>query len=167
MAVTQNLGEWSLGKSLLVKIGMLGMGIAVVWWVGWPQPQLRHHDRPSLPRGLQQATAIQASPPSLNREQEEAMRTPSQLEGKKGKEKSLPAEDRTPLIDLNLGSRMELERLPGIGMTLADRIVSYRSLHGNFKHVQDLGKVVGIGKKRLKQLEPFVTVKSEAAERAS
>ncbi|MEX0828790.1 MAG: helix-hairpin-helix domain-containing protein [Nitrospirales bacterium] len=167
MAGTQHWGEWSLGKSLLVKIGILGMGIAVVWWVGWPQPQLRHHDRPPLPRVLQQATAIQASPPSLNREPEESMRTPSQLEGKKGEEERFPAEDRTPLIDLNLGSRMELERLPGIGMILADRIVSYRSLHGNFQHVQDLGKVVGIGKKRLKQLEPFVTVKSEAAERAS
>jgi competence ComEA-like helix-hairpin-helix protein len=166
MAVTQNRGQWSWGKSLLVKIGILGMGLAVVWWAGWPQPQFRHHDRPPLPAVPQQATAIQASHSLSSREPEEATRVPSQLEGSKGKEESLPVADRTPLIDLNLGSRMELESLPGIGMTLADRIVSYRSLHGNFKNVQDLGKVVGIGEKRLKQLEPFVTVKSGAAERA-
>jgi len=167
MAVTQHWGEWSWGKSLLVKSGILAMGIAVVWWAGWPQPQIRHHDRPSLRPVFQQPTAIQASPSSSNREPEEATLAPSQLEGRKGKEESLSATSRTPLIDLNLGSRMELERLPGIGMTLANRIVSYRSLHGNFKHVQDLGKVVGIGEKRLKQLKPFVKVEPGAAERAS
>ena len=64
------------------------------------------------------------------------------------------------LVDLNGSSRMELEALPGIGMVLADRIVSYRSTYGGFQYVGDLVNVSGIGEKRLRWLEPFVTVET-------
>ena len=62
------------------------------------------------------------------------------------------------IVDINQGSRIELQSLPGIGVTLAERIVAYRSSHGAFQDVNDLVKVTGIGKKRLKRLEPFVKV---------
>ena len=62
---------------------------------------------------------------------------------------------------------MELETLPGIGMVLADRIVSYRATHGEFKQIDDLVKVSGIGEKRIKGLEPFVTVQSGVIGRKS
>jgi competence protein ComEA len=68
------------------------------------------------------------------------------------------------LVDLNGSSRMELEALPGIGMVLADRIVSYRSTYGGFQRVGDLVNVSGIGEKRLKRLEPFVTVEMIAGD---
>ena len=71
------------------------------------------------------------------------------------------------MIDLNLGSRLELESLPGIGGKLAGRIVSYRSIHGTFKRVDDVMQVSGIGKKRLQRLEPFVTVKVQREKRVS
>jgi len=164
---SQYWGEWSWGKSLLVKSGILGMGIAAVLWPGWPQPQIRPHDRSLMPPVLHQSTAIQSSPSSSTREAGATTLDHSQFPRGKGQEESLPAAGTTLLVDLNLGSRIELEALPGIGLELADRIVSYRSLHGNFKQVHDLGKVSGIGKKRLKRLEPFVTVQSRVAERAS
>ncbi len=167
MAVTQYWGEWSWGKSLLLKSAILGMGIAVVLWAGWPQPHLRHDDRAPLPPVLHQSNKIQESSYSSRQSVGAATLDPSELPGEEGKEESLSAASTTLLVDLNLGSRMELELLPGIGMTLADRIVSYRSLHGNFKHVQDLGKVAGIGEKRLKQLEPFVTVQTRVGKRTS
>jgi len=167
MAVSQYWGEWSWWKSLLLKSIILGMGIAVVLWAGWPQPHLRHDDRSPLPLELHQATVIQPSPHSSTLEVGAAHLAPLQVPGGEGKEEALPAPGAPLLVDLNLGSRMELEMLPGIGMTLADRIVSYRSFHGDFKQVQDLGKVAGIGEKRLKQLQPFVTVQTKAGERAS
>ena len=64
------------------------------------------------------------------------------------------------LVDLNGSSRMELETLPGIGMVLADRIVAYRSIHGAFRQIKDLVNVSGIGEKRLRRLEPLVTVQA-------
>ena len=64
------------------------------------------------------------------------------------------------LVDLNGGSRKELESLPGIGRVLAARIVSYRSIYGGFQDVGDLVNISGIGEKRLRRLEPFVTVQT-------
>jgi competence ComEA-like helix-hairpin-helix protein len=64
------------------------------------------------------------------------------------------------LVDLNVSSQMELKTLPGIGMVLADRIVSYRSTYGEFQRVGDLVNVSGIGEKRLKRLQPFVKVET-------
>jgi competence protein ComEA len=50
-----------------------------------------------------------------------------------------------PLLDLNSASAEELERLPGIGPSLASRIVAYRGKHGRFASVEELIRVGGIG----------------------
>ena len=71
------------------------------------------------------------------------------------------------LVDLNASSQMELKTLPGIGMVLADRIVSYRSTYGEFQHVGDLVNISGIGEKRLRRLKPFVTVAGIVGKRKS
>src|SRR5437660_1283075 len=47
-------------------------------------------------------------------------------------------------ININMASESELESLPGIGPTLAQRIVDYRAQHGPFHDVKDLLKVEGI-----------------------
>jgi len=66
----------------------------------------------------------------------------------------------TPLqrIPLNNASAAELERLPGIGPALARRIIAYRETHGNFRVLQDLGHVKGIGPKTLDRLRPLVSL---------
>src|SRR5436309_3191853 len=69
-----------------------------------------------------------------------------------------PALDR---LDVNRASYVEWLQLPGIGPALADRIVSYRHLHGPFQAVEDLRKVPGIGPATLKRLQPLVCVSSE------
>ena len=125
------------------------MGVAVVLWAGWPQPHIRHHDRSSLLPVAHQSAAIQSSSINL-----------LHISGEEGEKESPQALARRLLVDLNLGSRIELESLPGIGMKLADRIVSYRSVYGAFQQVEDLLKISGIGEKRLKRLEPFVEVQT-------
>lgn len=61
-------------------------------------------------------------------------------------------------VDLNKGTQEELERLPGIGKVLAQRIIHYRQTHGPFLTVSALGDVSGIGETRIKDLRPLVVV---------
>ena len=60
-------------------------------------------------------------------------------------------------IDLNRAEEAAFLRLPGIGPTLASRIVAARSVK-RFESVEDLRKVKGIGAKTLESIRPFVTV---------
>lgn len=60
--------------------------------------------------------------------------------------------DITQSVDLNHATARELEALPGIGETLAKRIVAYRSIHGPFETVEELLKVEGIHESTLRDI---------------
>lgn len=61
------------------------------------------------------------------------------------------------LININTASKEELMELNGVGETIAERIIEYRSKHP-FKSVEELIKIDGIGEKRMKSIRPYVTV---------
>lgn len=61
-------------------------------------------------------------------------------------------------LDLNRATVEELEKLPGIGPTLAARIVAWRETQGPFRTVEDLLAIPGIGPKTLEGLRDKVTV---------
>ena len=50
-------------------------------------------------------------------------------------------------IDLNSAGASELTLLPKIGPVLAERILAFRSLHGEFESIEDLQVVHGVGPK--------------------
>jgi len=60
-----------------------------------------------------------------------------------------PKQQRSPdePISLNSANEASLDRLPGIGPTLARRIIEYRNTNGPFQSLDDLKKVQGIGTK--------------------
>ncbi len=62
------------------------------------------------------------------------------------------------LIDINRATVQELERLKGVGPAIAKRIVEYRQAHGAFTRPEDLLNVRGIGKAKLSQLRPQITL---------
>ncbi len=50
-------------------------------------------------------------------------------------------------VNINAAGLDEFQKLPGIGPKIAQRILDYRKQNGNFKKVEDLMKVRGIGEK--------------------
>ncbi|HEU4998878.1 MAG TPA: helix-hairpin-helix domain-containing protein [Lapillicoccus sp.] len=61
-------------------------------------------------------------------------------------------------IDLNSATLAALDTLPGVGPVLAQRILDWRTQHGRFSTVDELGEVSGIGDKLLEQIRPKVRV---------
>lgn len=59
-------------------------------------------------------------------------------------------------VNINTASAAELERLPGVGPSLAARIVEHREKNGAFKQAEDLMLVRGIGEKSFEKLKPYV-----------
>ncbi|MEO2000670.1 MAG: helix-hairpin-helix domain-containing protein [Pirellulales bacterium] len=59
-------------------------------------------------------------------------------------------------LDINTAPQTELSLLPGIGPTMASRIIEIRQQRGPFKSVDDLIHVPGIGKITLQEMRPFI-----------
>lgn len=62
------------------------------------------------------------------------------------------------LVALNSADLSALDTLPGVGPVLAQRILDWRTEHGRFTSVEELGEVSGIGDKLLSQITPRVTL---------
>ena len=62
------------------------------------------------------------------------------------------------LVDLNTADAAALDALPGVGPVLSQRILDWRTQHGRFSSVDELGEVSGIGDKLLAQIGPKVRV---------
>ncbi len=59
-------------------------------------------------------------------------------------------------LDVNTASESELTSLPGVGPSLARRIVEYRTENGPFQSVDDLQNVSGIGAAKFDRMAPFI-----------
>ena len=59
-------------------------------------------------------------------------------------------------IALNTATEADLERLPGVGPSMAGRILAYRKAAGRFEKVEDLMQVTGIGPKKFAKIAPLV-----------
>lgn len=62
------------------------------------------------------------------------------------------------VVNLNTASVEELSRLPGIGQSKAEAIVSLRNQRGPFQRVEQILLVRGIGRATLRRLRPMLTL---------
>lgn len=66
--------------------------------------------------------------------------------------------ESTDLININTASAEELDSLPGIGPTIAQRIVDYRDENGPFQTIEDIMNVSGIGPSTFDNIKDLITV---------
>jgi comEA protein len=62
------------------------------------------------------------------------------------------------LIHLNTATAQQLQTLPGIGPTLAQRIIDYRDANGPFTTLEQLMLVEDIGEKRFAAIKDYLTL---------
>jgi competence protein ComEA len=61
-------------------------------------------------------------------------------------------------ININTADIDQLQKIPGVGSVIAQRIVDYREANGPFRSVSELTNVDGIGISRLEQIMDYITV---------
>lgn len=59
-------------------------------------------------------------------------------------------------LDINSAEAAELRLLPGVGKTLAERIIASRQTEGSFGSPDDLRRVRGIGPRTLERIKPYL-----------
>lgn len=79
-------------------------------------------------------------------------RSGSTKSGVRGGGAKSPAE----VVSLSAASTEQLQTIPGIGPSTAEKIIAYRSEHGKFQTVDDLLNVSGIGAKRLEKMRKWL-----------
>jgi|WetSurMetagenome_2_1015567.scaffolds.fasta_scaffold163233_2 comEA protein len=61
-------------------------------------------------------------------------------------------------VNINTASLTELQTLPGIGPSIARRIVDFRAKNPPFQRIEDLLIIKGINRKLLEKIRPFVII---------
>jgi len=135
--------------SLLIRVGMLGMTLGVVLWIGWSVPQSRH-------TGVEQTSGSSNPQERSNAPLATSEAAVSPLQPQRMPQASNRSVEQK--LDLNRATEQEFEALPGIGPVLAERIVAYRQARGAFRDVEQLRRVKGIGKKKFERIRSLVGV---------
>ena len=76
----------------------------------------------------------------------------------KANDQQSQAVPNSPRTNINTASAKELEKLPGIGKGLAERIIEHREKHGPFRRAEHLLIVRGISDRRFRAMRDLITV---------
>ena len=115
-----------------------------------PVPHAQPTDQPATAPRAHMVSASAASPPSAPARP--VTRTPVATTS------PAPAPAPKPLVCINTAGLEELQQLPGIGPTLAKRILYYRYENGRFRSFDQLDEIEGIGRSTIEELRTCATL---------
>ena len=61
-------------------------------------------------------------------------------------------------ININLANEKDLQKLPGIGTSTAKKIIKYREENGEFKNIEDIKNVKGIGESKYEEIKEKIEI---------
>ena len=136
---------------LLILLAVAGLGLAVGHW---------RRVRSDVTDYLEQLdrTPAPSTNPTTPRSEGETAPRPGTAPDKSAIPRGAPPGPSSSPIDLNRATTVELTRLPGVGPTLARRIVDARDAQGPFARVDDLERVRGMSARKVERLRAFATV---------
>ena len=70
-------------------------------------------------------------------------------------------------VNVNQADWPELMQLPGVGRTLAERMIAEREERGAFQSVEELTRVDGIGPRTIERIRPYLLPIADEAEVAN
>ena len=62
------------------------------------------------------------------------------------------------IVNINTATQTELESLPGIGASLALKIINYRKENGKFSSIDEIKNVSGIGESKFEDLKKYINI---------
>ena len=68
------------------------------------------------------------------------------------------AKEEEMKVNINTATQTELETLPGIGPSIALKIINYRKENGSFKCIDDIKEVTGIGDAKFENIKNFIVI---------
>ena len=68
------------------------------------------------------------------------------------------SENKNETVNINTASSEELEKLRGVGKSMAKRIIDYRETHGGFANKEEIMNVKGIGKRVFENIKNNICV---------
>lgn len=74
-------------------------------------------------------------------------------------ENTISSNKNNQIVNINKATEKEFQSLPGIGPSLASKIVEYRSQKGKFESIEDIKNVTGIGSSKYENIKDLITVK--------
>ncbi|MBQ6630705.1 MAG: helix-hairpin-helix domain-containing protein [Romboutsia sp.] len=66
--------------------------------------------------------------------------------------------EKSNLVNINKATIQELDTLPGIGEATANKIINYRDENGEFKSIDEIKNVNGIGDKKYEELKSLISI---------
>jgi competence ComEA-like helix-hairpin-helix protein len=145
---------------LLAGIFLVGLG-AREWRAGFPElaERLERFDREDAPLPIPPQPRPRATPRWAAAAKPETPTPPPRAGPRRARAVVEPEHVTDPRpLDLNHASVEEIARLPGVGPSLARRIIEERERRGRFDSPDGLRSVLGLGPRKLAALRDLVTV---------
>ena len=75
-----------------------------------------------------------------------------------GIEKIEEKKEEEKKVNLNTATKAQLENLPGIGTSTAQKIMDYRKEKGKFKTIEEIKEVNGIGESKFEKIKDLIEI---------